>query len=318
MPAGLLIDLNDGGPRMEITSGLRFPTFSGQWTTASTSLSLDIANYVPGSEVILLPRVCAAYSPPVGTSLVPSVGVLTGFTQSGSTVTQTYWDSKGDKLVRGFDASVWQILPASTGSGMLIQDSTDFMSIALNTMAGFCVWRGSVTFTGTWALPDTIAPKSNYMVFGKWSHPSATVECDGTVVTAYEDRNGEDVPATVTITIAIFASGIAPTPGPGLNFFKNNACVFSTTNRPFIYNRKTWTPSWSWTDIGDNMIMLGVYGYDSNTNGGWDYMKLAGIVRSGNAIRCGRGRVRWRWTDRYALVGQRLTNIPVPCIPAMY
>ncbi|MDZ5666798.1 DUF6453 family protein, partial [Atlantibacter hermannii] len=113
---------------MEITSGLRCPTFSGQWTAASTSVSLDMANYVPGSEVILLPRVCAGYAPPVSPSIIPAVGVLTGFTQNGATVTQTYWDSKGDKLVRGFDASVWQILPASSGSGMLIQDSTDFMS----------------------------------------------------------------------------------------------------------------------------------------------------------------------------------------------
>jgi hypothetical protein len=38
------------------------------------------------------------------------------------------------------------------------------------------------------------------------------------------------------------------------------------------------------------MIMLGRYGYDSRVNGGWDYLKWAGLVRSGNSVRCARGK----------------------------
>ncbi|MBB1199595.1 hypothetical protein EGM70_04665 [Enterobacteriaceae bacterium 89] len=320
MPSGLLIALNDGGPRMEITAGLRCPSFSGEWTSSNTSLTLTMNNYVAGSEVILLPKRSAGYSPPQPPNLIPTIGVLTGFTQSGANVTQTYWSSNGGTMVGGYPASVWQILPAgiSGTSGFYIQDSTDFMAITTNTMVGYCVWRGAVTFKGSWSLPALSVPQSNLIVFGKWSAPGVTIECDGTAVTAYSDRNGDDDPATVTMTIAIFASGVAPQPGPGLNFFKNGQCMFSTTKRPFVYRRNTWTPSWSESDIGDNMIMLGVFGYDSSVANGWDYLKFAGLVRNGNSVRCGRGKVQYSWTSKYPLEGRRLTNIAVPSIPSMY
>ena len=324
MGQGIYIDLNDGGPPMEITAGLRCPSYSGGWTDASpASLSMAINNYVAGSEVFLIPRVCAAYSPPFSPAIIGSVSCLTGYTISGSTMTQQVWSSDARyPPISGFNSAILQVLPANatgSGGGLYISNSTDFTTIPVSTMAGFCIWRGTVTFTKSWALPATAYPKTNYMVFAKWSAPGVTVECDGNVIEAYVDKNGAiDEPATVTMQIAIFASGIAPTPGPGLNMFKNGACVFSTTKRPFVYRGVKWTPSWNETDIGNTMVLLCNYGYDSSLAGGWDNLKLAGVVRNGNLVKCGRGRIRGAWTDKYPIEGRRLAAITLPCIDAMY
>lgn len=324
MGQGLLINLNDGGPVMEITAGLRCPSYSGGWSDSSpVSLSTAISNYVAGSEVFLVPRVCASYSPPMSPDIIGSVSCLTGYSVSGSTLTQKVFSTDVRYTPKtGFNSAIFQVLPAGavgSGGGLYIQDSTDFTAIPVSTMAGFCIWRGTVTFTKSWTLPATAFPKANYMVFGKWSAPGVTIECDGNVIEAYVDKNSSsDEPATVTMQIAIFASGIAPTPGPGLNMFKNGACVFSTTRRPFVYRGVKWTPSWTETDIGNTMVLLCNYGYDSSLSGGWDNLKLAGVVRSGNRIKCGRGKIRGSWTDKYPVTGQRLAAITLPCIEAMY
>jgi hypothetical protein len=117
--------------------------------------------------------------------------------------------------------------------------------------------------------------------------------------------------------IAIFASGVSPTPG-GLNIIKGGVCVFSTTRRPFVYRNQTYTPSWGNTDIGDRMILLGRYGYNSEVSGGWDYIKWAGLIRSGNLVRAGRGRNAASWTSQYSVVGRRLTSLSIPIIDAIY
>ena len=49
MPSGLYINLNDGGPVMEITAGLRCPAFANQLSTQWDNNTYDINGYVPGS-----------------------------------------------------------------------------------------------------------------------------------------------------------------------------------------------------------------------------------------------------------------------------
>lgn len=160
--------------------------------------------------------------------------------------------------------------------------------------------------------------RDQYLVFAKWSADSVVVDFDGYTVSAVVERDGENVPATVTLQIAIFASGVSPSPGTGLNIFNaTGACVFSTTKRSFVYRNATYAPSWSWTDIGNTMIMLGRYGDDSSLSGGWDYIKWAGLVRSGNSVRCGKGKVS-SWTANYPVTGRRLTALSIPCVDAMY
>lgn len=317
MPSGLRIDLNDGGPVMEITAGMRCPSFCQQVAAAWDVNQYTIANYVPGSQVVVLPR-NTVFSMYRGASLIPTIGMFSGYSVSGSTITLNTWWSDNWGRARTFDSTFWQILPAASGQGLLIQDSSDFLSITDATMVGSCIWRGTITFTGSWSTPTTGISRDQYLVFANWSADGVVVEFDGYTITATRELDGTDIAATVTMTIAIFASGVAPTPGTGLNIFKNGTCVFSTTRRPFIYLNTTYTPGWNWQDIGPRMIMLGRYGYDSRTNGGWDHLKWAGLVRSGNAVRCSRGRVVATWTANYSVVGQRLTSLQIPCIEAMY
>lgn len=318
MPSGILIDLNDGGPRMEITAGLRCPSFCQSVADNFDVNQYTINQHVAGSQIVVIPRntVWQGYSNP--TNLIPTIGMLDGFSTSGNTITFNTWWSDNWNRKKTFDASIWQILPTASGQGLLIQDSTDFLAITDSTMVGYCVWRGTVTVNGTWATPSTKISRDRYLVFANWSAPGVTVEFDGYTITATQDKNGDDAAATVTMQIAIFASGVTPTPGPGINIIKNGVCLFSTTSRPFVYRNATWSPSWTASDIGNSMIMLGRYGYDSSTANGWNYLKWAGLVRDGNSIRCGRGKTVTTWTDRYSVVGRRLTQLATPCIDAMY
>lgn len=320
MPSGLLIDLNDGGPRMEITAGMRCPSYLLSVADAwNVSQSITIPR-TAGSDVFVAPKntVDMEY---YGPNLIPTIMMLDSCTVSGNTLAQNIWWSDSISHVqRTFAATVWEILPISTGSaGLLISNSTDFTAITNNTKAGFCVWRGDITFTGSWTTPTTSIPRSNYVVFAKWSAAGVTIEFDGNVITAYQERDGDNVAATVTMRVAIFASGIGPTPGTGLNIINaQGQCVFSTTSRPFVYLGNKYTPSWNNTDIGDSMIMLGRYGFQSIRADGWSRLKWAGLVRSGNVVRCARGRQVAVWDQNYSVVNRRLTGIDIPCIPAIY
>ncbi|MBS6741258.1 MAG: hypothetical protein KH310_24745 [Enterobacteriaceae bacterium] len=317
MPSGLRIDLNDGGPVMEITAGMRCPSFCQQVSSAWDVNQYTIANYVAGSQIVVLPR-NTVFSMYRDTALIPTIGMFSGYSVSGNTITLNTWWSDNWQRVRTFDSTFWQILPAASGQGLFIQDSSDFLAITDATMVGSCVWRGTITFNGSWSTPTTVAPREKYLVFASWSADGVVIEFDGYTITATQELDGADIAATVTMTIAIFASGVAPVAGTGLNMFKNGTCVFSTTRRPFIYRNVTYTPGWDWQDIGPRMIMLGRYGYDSRVNGGWDYLKWAGLVRSGNSVRCSRGKTVSTWTSRYSAVGQRLTSLQIPCIESMY
>lgn len=324
MGQGLYFNPGDGGPAMEITAGLRCPTMSAQWNTSDwQQMSTTISNVVPGSTMFIVPRVAAVYRPAFSPDLIPTIFMLDGYTISGNTVTQQLWRSKNnDNNYKAFDASLWQILPAtqSGNTGLLIQDSTDWTAIPSATMAGFCVWRGSITVSGEALLPDTGYPQSQQIVFADWSAPGVTIECDGTRIYAYRDRlNYYDDPATVTLTLAIFASGIPPVPGPGLTIMNAaNECVFSLTKRPFVFTGAMWTPGMSPVDIGPTMVPLGTFGFDSDIASGWDILKLLGIIRNGNVIQLGRGKVKARWTDKYPVTGRRIASLTLPLIPKMY
>lgn len=317
MPSGLLIDLNDGGPRMEITAGLRCSSFCNYFPGVWDKNTYQISGYVPGSQIVVIPHNSVEWQHR-DNNVIPTISMLESYSVSGDTITyNTWWSDKWGRK-RTFANTVCQILPAQTGQGLLIQDSTDFLSITDSTMVGYCIWRGTVTVNGSWQTPTTNIDRNRYMVFAKWSADGVTVEFDGDRIWACQDRNGEDREASVTMQIAIFASGISPTPGPGLNFFKNGQCVFSTTKRPFVFRNVMYNPSWDWTDIGDRMILLGRYGFDSAVSGGWDYLKWAGLIRNGNSVRCGRGRQRAVWTANYSVIKRRLTSISIPCVDAMY
>lgn len=317
MGKGLRISYSDGGPVMEITAGLRCPSFCQTVSEAWDVNQYTISKRVAGSEIVVIPR-NTVYQLYRGTNLVPTIGMLDGFSVNGNTITMNTWWSDNWGRAKTFESSIWQILPVSSGRGLLVKDSTDFLSITDSTISGYCVWRGEITFTGSWPTPTTNISRDRYMVFAKWSAPGVTVEFDGLNIIATRDHQGLDQAATVTMTVAIFASGITPSPGRGLNIIKKGVCVFSTTRRPFVYRNQTYKPSWSDTDIGDRMILLGRYGFNSEVYTGWDYIKWVGLIRNGNMVRAGRGRNVTAWTDQYRIETRRLTNLTVPLIESMY
>jgi hypothetical protein len=60
--------------------------------------------------------------------------------------------------------------------------------------------------------PATDVPRDKYLVFASWSADGVVIEFDGYTITAYQERDGDNVAANVTLTIAIFASGVAQVP----------------------------------------------------------------------------------------------------------
>ncbi|PUY11028.1 DUF6453 family protein [Cronobacter sakazakii] len=318
MPSGLLIDLNDGGPVMEITAGLRCPSWCG--TVGGSGNIYNAPGYVAGAALVYAPYETARIYDG-GTSLVPTVGCLSGATQNGGSMIISSWYS-----VKGYNdilwpGTMWQIMPASQSghTGLFISDSTDFTTITNGSIVGQCAWRGRVTFTGSWTPPDTGFARGTYLIFGKWSADGVTVEYDGTRVIATLERNGANVNATVTMDIVIFAVGAAPVAGPGLNFFNAaGQCTFSTTRRPFLYSNAYFRASKTSTDIGNRFIMLGRYGAKSDIQGGWCYAKYCGIVRSGNAVRIGRGYVATFWTSDYPVTFDIVSSTNILLLESMY
>ncbi|EOC1326637.1 DUF6453 family protein [Cronobacter turicensis] len=319
MPSGLYIDLNDGGPAMTITAGLRCPSYCGYASGSGNQYA--IPGYVTGASAVFAPHVTAGIYLGGSTSLIPDMDVLTGVSQSGNVLTFSAWSNYKMSNGKIYPGTVWQILPASQSGnrGLYISDSTDFTLITDGAAVGQCVYRGRVTFNGSWSPPATGYTRQSYAVFARWSASGVVVEYDGNVVRAVAERNGANVSATVTMDVVIFATGTAPVPGPGLNFFNSRGqCTFSTTKRPFLYSNSFYRPSGTATDIGNRFIMLGRYGAQTDISGGWCYAKYQGLVRAGNAVRVGRGYVAAVWTSDYSLDVNRTTGMNILLLDSMY
>ncbi|HFR4133210.1 DUF6453 family protein [Raoultella ornithinolytica] len=320
MPSGLYINLNDGGPVMEITAGLRCPAFANQLSTQWDNNTYDINGYVPGSQIVVFPKDCV-FRTFRGTNLVPTIGMFSGYSQNGSQITMDTWWSDNWGRARTFDSAIWQIYPSSISgnSGLFIQDSSNFLAITNTSSIGYCIYRGTIVVNGSWTMPTFEGiDRSRYICFARWSADGITVEFDGNNITACRDKNGDDESASVTMQIAVFAAA-QPNPSTGLNFFNaSGQCTFSTSKRPFVYTGFNYNPSWGYQDIGNRFVMLGRYGYDSTVSGSQDYLKWAGLMMSGNYVRCAKGRTNATWTSRYSVTGSRLTSLNIPCIENMY
>lgn len=247
---------------MEITAGLRCPSFGASFDSGYQKAKyVDIADYVSGAQVLFIPH-ATAYVDAGLWHKMNSISISGGRVTQISRM-QSLGISERDSTYT-FPGSVWQIFPSGqrSGVGLLISDSTDFTSITNATQSGQCIWKGTVSVpTGGWAVP-TIAgyDKSKYVVFGRCNSGN-TIDFDGNTVRFFSPPStNDDAPATGTIDIVIFASGVAPQPGTGLNIFNAaGACTFSTTKRPFVYLNQLWTPSTSAVSIGNGYVPLGTF-----------------------------------------------------------
>ncbi|RAM39860.1 hypothetical protein DOZ52_26800, partial [Enterobacter hormaechei] len=200
MPKGLLIDLNDGGKRMEITAGLRCPSFGAYFDSGYQKAKYaDVAGYVSGAQVLFIPH-ATAYLDSGLLHKMNSVTISGGRVTQNSTMKDVSISERESTYT--FPGSIWQIFPPGQrkGEGLLIDDSTDFLAITNATQSGQCIWKGTVNVpTGGWAVP-TIAgyDKSKYIVFGRCNSGN-TVDFDGNTVRFFSPPStNDDAPTTGT------------------------------------------------------------------------------------------------------------------------
>lgn len=320
MPRGLLIDLNDGGKPMEITAGLRCPSFGAIFDSGYQKAKYaDVAGFVSGSQVLFIPYATAFLDAGL-LHKMNSVAISGGRVTQNSTMKAI--DISERESTYTFPGSVWQIFPAGqrNGIGLLISESSDFTSITNATQSGQCIWKGTVNVpTGGWVVP-TIAgyDKSKYIVFGRCNSGN-TVDFDGNTVRFFNPPStNDDSPATGTIDIVIFASGVAPQPGTGLNIFNAaGTCTFSTTKRPFVYLNALWTPSTSAFSIGSGYVPLGRFGFMVHTVGGNYIFRMYGIKMQNGSVSVQGGKYLGR--DAVAIFGNNsVTPLTLPVLPDMY
>lgn len=317
MPSGLRIDLNDGGPVMEITAGLRAPFFCRTTVQGYNGKSVPVDGYGAGDVAVFIPTESVRIFF-FDTGLFPFTQRLASVVQSGGTLTMnTQGDRAGASDTYQWPGQVWRITPASQAgnSGLLISDSTDFTVLTTNGNLGSCTWYGTVTINDSWT------PPVSGIVFASWDSPSAVLEnIGGTIFCSSDSGNYGDAPASVTARIAIFSNN-APVPGPGLTFLNpQGQCTFSTTRKPFVI-RSFFTPSLSWQSVG-GMVPIGRYGWDvgrAENSTSWNIGRGRGLMMSGGNVKGGRGRIVTR-NDRagWNFDSSGMSAISLPVIPAMY
>lgn len=319
MPSGILIDLNDGGKPMEITSGIRCPSFGAAFAEGyNQPVTLSIPDYIAGSQVICIPRATAYYD-----SSFKIFHAMGAISLNGATVTQNIVLGNGNYA---FGGSIWQILPASTGGrnvGLFVSGSTDFVSITTASSVGVCVWKGTVTIPKIgWPTPTIPGyDRNKYIVFARWNS-SAVIDFDGGTIRAFnESQKDDDDPTTATLDIVIFASGVVPTPGPGINIFNAaGQCTFSTVTRPFIFNGTMWSPSTAGVNVGTGYVPLGRFGcmrhIRPNTKNQYVF-RMLGLKMINGVVSVGEGKyIGWDALDR---LGKTIvTSLSLPIVPDMY
>ncbi|HFZ0819802.1 TPA: DUF6453 family protein [Enterobacter cloacae] len=322
MPSGLLIDLNDGGKPMEITAGLRCPSYGGAITGGvGKSTTATVSGYVAGSTVLFIPSetVISDY----GIFMLQSVSI------SGATVTQKWSGASSPGLPNpaqvAFSGTIWQILPVSQSSniGLLIASSTDFTSITTASNVGMCIYKARVTVGKSgWNTPAIAGfDRSKYLVCCKWNSPY-TLDYNGSRLIFLNDgSNTTDQPMTGTVDVVIFAGGVAPVPAnPGLNIYNAaGQCTFSTAKRPFVFTGNNLTPSTTAQTVpGGGYVPVGRFGLriPSYSSGQRINHYHYGLVMQNGSLRVGRG-AYVGWADRQ-LANQGVTPISLPVIPDMY
>lgn len=321
MPSGLLIDLNDGGKAMEITSGLRCPSFGGSFDSGyQKNKYVDIQGFVSGSQVV----------PLLHSTVYLDSGLMhnmNSITISGGRVTQNSRMRAQDISERDstytFPGSVWQIFPVnqSSNTGLLISNSTDFTSITSATQSGQCIYMSRVNIpTGGWSLPTVPGyDRSRYIVFARWDS-SDTLDFDGNTIRFFAPpRNGQsDQPRSGSADVVIFSSGVAPTPGLGLNMFNpSGQCTFSTTRRPMVYLNGLWTPSTNNVNIGRGYVPIGRFGLYNYEYRGNYFFSIRGIRMQGGNVSCQDG--KYIGFANYAQFGNNVVGgLSLPVLPDMY
>ena len=318
MPQGILIDLNDGRPAMEITAGLRAPNVTGSIPTtgfASESGGLTFGlNQTNGSTAFALPIKAVDV---IDFDVIPEVYYMNGFQRISNTqgrINISNFNGANGRLIN-FSGNCFEITGASTGQGILVANSTDFVSITTNSRLMTAQFVGRVTVNGSYTLPITGIP------FGRWSNPNVTLEFDGSRILCRNNTYGgiDNVSASVVVDLVIF-NNTAPVGGPGITIVnRSGQVVFSTVKRPFVLGGFIQISN-SFQSIGDGYFPILRTGAYTRVTGGYNNLRYKGVVMSNGSVRSEFGSVIGNYSTQTGAQFPFNTNISMqlPYIPNMY
>ncbi|WDS61335.1 hypothetical protein CY1_00002 [Escherichia phage CY1_Cui-2023] len=318
MGQGIYINLNDGRPAMEITSGLRIPNVTGSvptsgFNSANGGLTFGLTQ-TSGSTAFMLPIKAVDV---VVFGVVPEVYYLNGFqrvSDSQGRINVSNFNGARGRLIN-FSGNCFEIAGAASGQGILVANSTDFVSITTNSRILTAQYVGTVTVNGSYKLPVTGVP------FGRWSDPNVTVEFDGdSILCRSNSYTGIDnVGASVTIDLVIF-NNTAPVGGPGITIVNPaGQVVFSTVKRPFVLGGFLQLTN-SFQSIGGGYFPILRTGAYTRVTGGYNNLRYKGVVMSGGSVRSEFGSVIGNYSTKTGARFPFNTNIAMslPYLPNMY
>lgn len=318
MAEGILIDLNDGRPAMQITAGLRIPNVTGSVPTtsfASESGGLTFSlNQTNGSSAFMLPIKAVDV---IDFDVIPEVYYVNGFQRVSNTqgrINVSNFNGANGRLIN-FSGNCFEIMGAATGQGILVANSTDFASITTNSRLLTAQYVGTVTVNGSYTLPVTGVP------FGRWNNPNVTLEFDGSRILCRDNSYGgiDNVAASVSVDLVIF-NNTAPVGGPGINVVNPaGQVVFSTVKRPFVLGGFLQLSN-SFQSIGGGYFPILRTGAYTRVTGGYNNLRYKGVVMSGGSVRSEFGSVIGNYSTQTGAQFQFNTNIAMslPYLPNMY
>lgn len=321
MPEGIYINYNDGRPAMQITAGLRAPSFCANFNQRCQSDKTLTINtpLTPGSQlVVVMTKPVEVLEVFDQTLVIPDPMYVTSVTRNGD----------GGVTLRGADGLgaysglpqwsgvIMEVLPVGTrNEGLFVANSTDFTAISNAAFIMTCQYSQTVWVNGSMPLPVSGVP------FARWNDPNVSVGFDGTNIIVRNAAYGgiDDVAASVTMELVIF-NNTPPQPGDGITMTNSAGQVtFSTVKKPFVFNG-TVDLSAGWQNIGNSLIQLAYTGTLIENNGGYNHVRMNGIRMADNVVGAARNRVVGNYSRQQFQMPGRNVVIPTPLIiiPNMY
>lgn len=320
MPEGIQINYNDGRPVMEITAGLRAPSFCTSFSGRGTGPNAFqiITPLSPGSTVFVVPTKPVFIDEFADNQTWVTVPVfMTTVTRNGDTgVTINGSDPFGyNRTPYDWAGTVFEILPVETyNEGLFVSNSTNFTAISNRASLMTCAYSGTVTVNGAMTLPASGIP------FAKWNNPNVSVGFNGSqiIVRDISYSGSDDVTASVTMDIAIF-NNTPPVGGDGITMTNGAGQVtFSTLKRPLVYDG-TIVLTNNNQYIGNKFIQLCFTGANSRKIGSYDNVRYKGLVMSDGYVRSERNIVAGNFYNQgFTADFNQNISMPLLILPAMY
>lgn len=321
MGAGILIDYNDGRPVMEITAGLRAPSYCttfDQRCQSDKTLTINTP-LTPGSDlVVALTRPVEVIEVFDQTLVLPDPFYVTSVQRNGDS----------GIILRGADAYnaysglpswggvIMEVLPVgSRNAGLLVANSTDFTAISNVSRLMTCRYAQRVRVNGSMPLPVGGVP------FARWDDGNVSVGFDGGSIIVRNASYGgiDDVAASVDMDLVIF-NNTPPAPGTGITMTNNQGQVtFSTVNKPFVLNSVI-NIGTGGQNIGNSLVQLSYTGALIENNSGYNHVRMNGIRMAGNVVSAARNRVIGNYSRQQFQMPNRNITVPTPLlvIPNIY